>query len=119
MHAAILAGIALFDFAPLQDLRGGRLETSDELFAFELISLFIVSLCIVATLIRGGSLSAPGVLRGATLLAIWTLAFAFALNTVGNLFAETLVEKSLSVITGLLALLNLRLALNKSRAVEP
>lgn len=46
-------------------------------------------------------------------LAFWILFVLFLLNTFGNIFAKTTFEKFFAVITFVLAILSLRLALEK------
>lgn len=117
MHIAVLIGMALFDFAPTEWLWGGRMETAEQLFAFEIVSVGLLLICAAVAIIRGGplySIKLPGKAAGWQLAArvfAALLCVMFLLNTLGNLIASSLFEQLMSVLTILLALLNLRLAL--------
>lgn len=113
-HIVIVAGILLFDFAPMDRLWGGRLRTTEELLTFELIAIVVTSLCLFAVLIRTGHLNFPRLVR-ASAIALWILFILFLLNTVGNVFAPTTVEKLFSIVTVILTLACLRLALGNTR----
>jgi hypothetical protein len=109
-HLVVVIGIAFFDYVPIDFLWGGRMETKEQLLVFEFVSVLISALCFIIVLIRAGSLKVPAMMTFSR-VALWILFVLFALNTVGNLFAKTAFEKSLSAVTLILALLCLRLAL--------
>lgn len=111
-HLAVLLGIAFLDYAPLDYLWGGRMQNEQELLSYELVSLLIVAVCILLVLIRAGRLGEPS-LQGIAGVGMWVLFLLFLLNTVGNILAKTMLEKSFALITLLLALLCLRMALEK------
>jgi hypothetical protein len=111
-HAAIIAGIIFFDYAPVDFLWGGRLKTREELLVFEIISLLVGIVCLLAVQIRAGRIKLPGLQRTAGVV-LWILVLIFLLNTVGNLLAKTTFEKFFAIVTGLLAILCLRLALER------
>ncbi len=117
LHVAVLIGIALFDLAPTEWLRGGRLETADQLFAFEIVSVGTLLVCAAVAVIRGGpmyQLKLPGKAAGWQLAArvfAGLLCAMFLLNTLGNLIASSLFEQLMSAVTIVLAFLNLRMAL--------
>jgi hypothetical protein len=111
-HLAIIAGILFFDFAPVEFLWGGRLETAEELLNFEIGSLLINLVALFFTAIRAGYLKIP-VLQKAAVVVMWFLFVLFFLNTIGNILAESGFEKFFTIITVILALFTLRLALKK------
>jgi hypothetical protein len=112
-HLSIILGIVIFDFVPVDFLWGGRMETKEQLFVFEIISLLIMSLCFFTVLIRSEKVKLQGLMR-ASVIALWILFILFMLNTIGNIFAKTAFEKFLGIPTGILAILCLRLALEKN-----
>jgi len=112
-HLSIIVGVLFFDFAPVDFLWGGRLETAEKLLSFEIFSILIMVLCILIVLVKSGKLNFPKAL-GAVRIALWFLFFMFLLNTIGNVLAKTIFEKSFAIITAILAFLSLRLALEKN-----
>lgn len=109
-HLVIIIGILAFEFAPVDYLWGGQMESPEQLLVFELISLIVIALCLTIVSIRSGNLHAPALLK-ASRVALWLLFVLFVLNTIGNLFAKTTFEQFLSLITALLAVVCLRMAL--------
>ena len=114
-HLSIIIGILFFDFAPVDYLWGGRMETATELLAFEIISLAVMSICLLVVLIRAEIIKIS-FLMGLSRIILWFLTFMFLLNTVGNLLAETNFEKFLAIITAMLTVLCLRMALEKIKS---
>ena len=111
-HAFIIGGIIFFDFAPVEFLWGGRMETKEELLVFEFLSFAVVVLCFFVVLIKSGRISAPR-LKKASGVILWILFVLFLLNTVGNIFAKTTFEKSFAIVTIVLAIFCLRLAVER------
>ena len=109
-HSAIIIGILLFDYAPVEFLWGGQMNTSDELLRFEFVSLGIILICLSTVLIRYGWIHLPGLLK-ITRIFLWVLVALFFLNTLGNILAETVFEKFFAPVTLVLAVLCLRLAI--------
>lgn len=111
-HLAIIAGILFFDYAPVEFLWGGRLETPEELLSFEIVSVLINLVALFFTAVRAGYISIPRLQKVARVV-MWLLFVLFFLNTVGNFVAESLFEKFFAILTTVLALFSLRLALKK------
>lgn len=111
-HLAIIIGIVFFNYAPVDYLWGGRMETKEQLLSYEIISLVVAFVCLLIVLIKSGRIHLPK-LSGVVRIALWVLFVLFALNTVGNLLARTTFEKLFAIVTFLLALFCLRLALEK------
>lgn len=113
-HSAIIVSVLVFDFAPVDFLWGGRMKTSEELLRFEFISLFVTILCLIVVLIKSGRIYLP---RASTVVtvALWFMFLLFLLNTVGNMLSKTTFEKSLTIITAILAVLCVRLAIEKTK----
>jgi hypothetical protein len=115
-HLSVVIGIVAFNFAPVDFLWGGRMETKEQLLGFEFISLVIMSLCLFIVLIKSEVVKLPGLMKAAV-IAIWILFILFFLNTIGNFFAKTTFERILAIPTGILAILCLRLALEKNKEI--
>jgi len=113
-HLSIIIGIVIFNFVPVDFLWGGKMETKEQLLGFEIISLLILALCFFIVLIKSEKVKLPGLMRVAV-IALWILSILFFLNTIGNLFAKTNFERFFVIPTGILAILCLRLALEKNK----
>lgn len=113
-HLAIIIGIVLFDYAPIEFLWGGRMETKNQLLGFEFISFFVTTLSIMAVLIHSNRIKAPK-LKNTARICLWVLFIIFVLNTLGNALAETSFEKSFSIVTAILAILCLRQAIESRK----
>lgn len=83
---------------------GGRLENDAEMYVFELISIAINLLIMFVLAIKAGYLTMK-VSEKILDIVLWIFFFLFCLNTLGNLLAETIFEKSFSVLTAISALL--------------
>lgn len=111
-HFVIIAGILFFDFAPVDFLWGGRMETKEQLLVFEFISLLVMIVCYLVVLVRSKRVFAPKLL-GVSRIFLWILFVLFFFNTLGNLFAQTDFEKFFAILTAVSAVLCLRLAMEK------
>lgn len=86
-HVLVISGLINFRF-----VWGGRLQSYREMVLFEIISLVVNALVLWLVLQRTGKVKrrAP---HGLLTAVLWLLAALFALNTLGNLMAESLAEK--------------------------
>jgi hypothetical protein len=82
---------------------GGRLENDAEMYVFELISIAINLLIMFVLALKAGYLTMK-VSEKILDIVLWIFFFLFCLNTLGNLLAETIFEKSFSVLTAISAL---------------
>jgi uncharacterized membrane protein len=98
-HVCILFGIVPYDIT-----WGGRLKSDEEMYVFESISIAINLLLGSVLLIKGNYIKPIIRLRIVNVI-LWIFLVLFALNTIGNLFAETVLEKSFSVLTLALSVL--------------
>jgi len=112
-HLSIIIGILFIDYAPIDSLWGGRMKTVEQLLNYEIVSLLSTVLFFFLVLIKSKRLNTPKLI-GVANVAMWVLFVVFSLNTIGNLMANTTFEKFLAIISGLLALLLLRIALEKN-----
>lgn len=111
-HLSIIIGYVFFDFAPVDFLWGGRIETKEKFLAFEIISLIITALCLFIVLVKSGRIYLPWA-SGIITVALWILFLMFLGNTIGNIFAKTVFEKLFAIVTAILSILCLRLAVEK------
>lgn len=104
-HVLVITGII-----PYSIVWGGRLQSKAEMVNFEIVSLLLNSVILALTLIRGGYW--PVRIRTLFLRIVFgLLCILFLVNTVGNLFAESDLERNIfTPITLLLSFLTLRLA---------
>jgi len=94
----------LFKVIPYEITWGGRLKTDSEMYVFTLVSIAINLLLGTTLLIKGGYIKKIIRLEVVNLI-LWIFLILFGLNTIGNLFAETLFEKSISILTLALSIL--------------
>ena len=108
----------LFKVIPYEITWGGRLKTDTEMYVFELISISINTLLGTILLIKGNYIKQ--IIRlGVVNVILWIFLILFGLNTIGNLFAETIFEKSLSILTLALSILIWIVLKDKERTTEP
>ena len=95
---SFLIVVVLFHFfimlqiVPYNIVWGGRLKSVEEMYAFETVSIFI-NILLVGLLLWKGKLIRKGTSNKVLNAILWILLVLFALNTVGNLLAETILEK--------------------------
>ncbi len=93
LHLAILVKII-----PCKVTWGGRLENDAEMFVFEVVSVLTNLFIAVLLLVKGKYLSSFIPMKVVNIL-LWAFLFIFGMNSLGNMFAETLFEMSLSLLT--------------------
>ncbi|MDV7140176.1 hypothetical protein R3X28_14890 [Maribacter sp. TH_r10] len=113
-HIAILIGILFFEYVTLDFLWGGKIKTEAQLLNFEIVSLLTSVIFFFLLLIRTKLLNIPKLL-GISSIAMWVLFVFFSLNTIGNALAATTIEKMFAIVSGVLALLFLRIAVEKKQ----
>lgn len=107
LHTLILTGVIPYDIT-----WGGRLKTHADMIRFETVSVLIniTVILIVAAHMRWLPFRID---RRTTRIAMWLMVVMFSINTLGNIFAQTLMEKSFGILTLLLAICCIRLATDK------
>jgi FtsH-binding integral membrane protein len=109
----ILFHVALiFKVIPYNIAWGGRLKNDKEMYAFELFSIFMNMFFGIVLLIKGRFIKSF-ISEKITNVILWIFFAVFCLNTIGNLFAKTSIEKSFSILTLLLAVLILLIVRKK------
>ncbi|WP_417856777.1 hypothetical protein [Xanthomarina gelatinilytica] len=116
-HIAILMGIVLFDYVPIEFLWGGQMKTVTQLVNFEIVSLLTTVIFIFLLLKRSKWINLPKLLIF-TRIAMWMAFVLFLLNTIGNALAETTFERLFAIVSGVLALLFLRIAIEKNSKLD-
>lgn len=105
-HLLVLSGVI-----PYHIVWGGRLENATQMYVFETIAITINLAIIVVVSIKGGYIR-PFLPSKVVTSLLWDLVILFALNTVGNLFAESKVEMALfTPLTFISTVLLLRMAI--------
>lgn len=99
LHLLILVKII-----PYEITWGGRLNNDSEMFVFESMSIGILTFFLLVLLQKGKQLKAFLSKRAITII-LWIYFALFALNTLGNLFADTRFEQSFAAVTFACALL--------------
>lgn len=90
---------------PYNIVWAGKLNSLNEMYAFEAISIAINVLLIGLLILKQHHLK-KGVSNKVLTITLWLFVVLFALNTIGNLFAKTWFEKLVfTPITFLLAVL--------------
>lgn len=104
-HLLVLAGVV-----PYNAVWAGRIKTTQEMYVYEAVSLLLNIAMMAVVLQRAGYIRA-WLPQKVVFAALWVFCGLFALNTVGNLFAQNIYERVLgtagtllsSVLCGLLA----------------
>ena len=92
-HLAILTKIISYEIT-----WGGKLNNDAEMYLFESISILINLFLGFVLLVKGEYVSKLIPTMGVNII-LWVFLFIFGLNTIGNIFAETHFENSLSLLT--------------------
>ena len=107
-HLLVLSGVI-----PYNIVWGGRLESAAQMYVLETVSLAVILAVILIVAIKGGYIK-PFLPPKVVTILLWLLTALFALNTVGNLFAESTVETMLfTPITLISAVLLFRMAIER------
>lgn len=83
---------------PYEITWGGRLKNDTEMYMFEIVSILINLFLIITLLIKGAYIRQIFSSRIVNII-LWAFFMLFGLNTVGNLFAKTNLEKLFAVLT--------------------
>ncbi|MES2284762.1 MAG: hypothetical protein V4547_03670 [Bacteroidota bacterium] len=86
-HLAIITQLI-----PYTIVWAGKLKTDDEMYVFEAVSIAINIFLIILLLLKGNYIK-HGISNKVLNIILWLFVALFALNTIGNLMAETLFEK--------------------------
>lgn len=92
-HSCILLKIIPYDIT-----WGGRLQSDQEMYIFEITSIAINLFLIWILSMKGNFVTYKFPVKVIHVI-LWVFVVVFALNTVGNLFAKTLLEKAFALLT--------------------
>ncbi|UOQ50880.1 hypothetical protein [Hymenobacter cellulosivorans] len=113
-HLLVLTGVI-----PYGIVWGGRLTSHEQMLRFETVSITLNLLMLAVVGVVAGWLRLR-VSWGLLKAALWLMTGLFLLNTLGNLMAQTNLERLVfTPLTLLLALGSLRLAISKPRLTTP
>lgn len=98
-HALILLRVIPFEIT-----WGGKLKTVEEMYVFETLSIG-VNVFFIFILLQKGEYMRYVMGRKTVNIILWVFFGVFALNSIGNLFAETNFEKGFTLLTLLSAVL--------------
>jgi hypothetical protein len=102
----------IFGVVPYSVVWGGRLTSKSRMIVFEAISFIVNLIIIFLILLRAGYIRTSR--TNITRISMWVIFGIFVLNTVGNLFSASSLERAIfTPLTLLLALLTGRLAMKK------
>jgi len=107
-HLIIVLGLIPYDA-----VWGGRLESEEQMYSFEFVSIVINLLMLFIVLLKGSyiKIKYPKLIVS---VFLWIMAILFAINTVGNIFSNSLTEAVIfTPITIVNSVLCLKLALDK------
>jgi hypothetical protein len=107
----------LLKIIPYQITWGGRLQNDTEMYIFETISI-LINIFLVWILLMKSDLIKFKFSTKVIQVILWIFCFIFTLNTIGNLFAKTNLEKQFSFLTAILALLIWVILRKKSRILQ-
>lgn len=117
LSATILFHLAVITrYIPYTVVWGGRLENDEAMQLLESFSLFINIFLSILIMIKGGYLNI-GVPMKLINIVLWIFVVLFSLNTVGNIFAATILEKLIfTPLTLITAILCARMAVEPEAA---
>lgn len=107
-HLAIIFKMVPYDIA-----WGGRLKSDSEMYVFETISILINLFLGLILLMKGGYIKSV-INRKIIDIILWAFVVIFILNTIGNIFAKTILEKSFAGLTFFSAILIWRVLRKKN-----
>ncbi|GAL87280.1 hypothetical protein CHU_2401 [Sporocytophaga myxococcoides] len=88
----------MFKVIPYDIAWGGRLKSDSEMYVFETISILVNLFLGLVILIKGDYIRTSFNKKVIDII-LWAFIVNFILNTIGNLFAKTILEKSFAVLT--------------------
>lgn len=83
---------------PFEIVWGGQITNEQEMYIFEVVSILINALLLLTILTKVNYITLSIPLKVVDVI-LWLFVWLFLINTIGNLFAETYLEKSFSLLT--------------------
>ena len=87
----------LFEIISYKIVWAGKLKSKEEMYVFEAVSILINFFLIIVLCIKFQNIKKSETNKIINII-IWLFVFLFALNTLGNLFAENLIEQILGTL---------------------
>lgn len=87
----------LFEIISYKIVWAGKLNSKEKMYVFEAISILINFFLIIVLYIKFQNIKKSETNRIINII-IWMFVFLFALNTLGNLFAESLIEQVIGTL---------------------
>lgn len=87
----------LFEIISYKIVWAGKINSLDEMRIFETVSILINTLLIAILYIKSKNIK-NNVSNKVVNAIIWVFVFLFAINTIGNLFAKSMIEQILGTI---------------------
>jgi len=87
----------LFEIISYKIVWAGKLNSKEEMYVFEAVSILINFFLIIVLYIKFQNIKKSEINRIINII-IWVFVFLFALKTLGNLFAENLIEQILGTL---------------------
>lgn len=112
-HVMVILMVGIFRTVPLDLIWYNDLRTYPPLFIFEISAVVVLLGCLFLTLVHAQFVSVQR-LRKIAHICMWIFAVYFFLNTIANLYGETLIEKSFILGSIPLSFCSLRLALERT-----
>jgi len=100
----VLHLLILIKVIPYKTAWGGRLQTDEQMYMFETISISVNLLLSFILLMKGRYIQFY-IKEKIQNIMLWIFLILFILNTVGNLFAQTNIEKLFAILTLVFAFL--------------
>lgn len=88
----------IFKIIPYDIAWGGRLQSDSEMYVFETISIFVNLFLALVVLMKGGYVKTVINMKIIDII-LWAFVVIFILNTIGNILAKTIIEKSFAALT--------------------
>lgn len=83
---------------PFEIVWGGQITNEQEMYIFEVVSILINALLLLTILTKVNYITLSIPLKVVDVI-LWVFVWLFLINTIGNLFAETYLEKFFSLLT--------------------
>jgi hypothetical protein len=96
--------LIIFKIIPSDRVWGGRIQSADSLYLFEIASLLFSLFFLLILWYKRKAILKQQSSRIFDII-MWVFFFFFLINTLGNLLAKSLVEKSFALLTLLIAAL--------------
>lgn len=105
--------LIIIEMVPYKMAWGGKLQTDGQMYVFEGFTI-LINLFLLFTLLIKGRYIKPRLSERTIKIVLWVYFLLFVLNTIGNLFAQSNLEKLFALLTSIFAALILLILRSKS-----